>query len=59
MTPVDELLHTLRIKGLAIVGYGLLVSELSAADSLTLQERGLGGRTQLGCGFFVPAKGVG
>jgi CRISPR-associated protein Cas6 len=45
-----------RIKGAAIVGYSLLVSELSAADALTLQERGLGGRTHLGCGFFVPAK---
>lgn len=46
-----------RIKRAAIVGYSLLVSELSAADSLVLQERGLGGRTHLGCGFFVPAKG--
>jgi CRISPR-associated protein Cas6 len=46
-----------RIKGAAIVGYSLLVGELTAADSLTLQERGLGGRTRLGCGFFVPAKG--
>lgn len=51
--------RVVRIKGVAIVGYGLLVSELSATDSLTLQDRGLGGRTQLGCGFFVPAKGVG
>jgi CRISPR-associated protein Cas6 len=47
----------IRIKGAAIVGYSLLVAELSAADSLTLQERGLGGRTHLGCGFFTPAKG--
>lgn len=46
-----------RIKGATIVGYSLLVSELTAADSLTLQERGLGGRTRIGCGFFVPAKG--
>jgi CRISPR-associated protein Cas6 len=48
--------RVIRVKGVAIVGYSLLVSELSAADSLTLQERGLGGRTHLGCGFFVPAK---
>lgn len=49
--------RVVRIKGAVIVGYSLLVSELTAADSLALQERGLGGRTRLGCGFFVPAKG--
>ncbi len=49
--------RVVRIKGAAIVGYSLLVSELAAADSLTLQERGLGGRTHLGCGFFLPATG--
>lgn len=43
-----------RIKGIAIVGYSLLVSELSANDSLSLQEQSLGGRTQIGCGYFVP-----
>jgi CRISPR-associated protein Cas6 len=47
--------RVVRIKGAAIVGYSLLVSELSPADSLTLQARGLGGRTHLGCGFFSPA----
>ncbi len=50
--------RVVRIKGAAIVGYSLLVNELSAVDSLTLQERGLGGRSHLGCGFFDPAKGV-
>ena len=50
--------RVVRVKGAVIVGYSLLVSELSAADSLTLQERGLGGRSHLGCGFFDPAKGV-
>lgn len=50
--------RVVRIKGAAIVGYSLLVSELTAADSLVLQERGLGGRMHLGCGFFCPAKGV-
>lgn len=49
--------RVVRVKGAAIVGYSLLVSELSAADSLKLQEQGLGGRTHLGCGFFTPAKG--
>lgn len=49
--------RVVRIKGAMIVGYALLVSELSATDSSTLQERGLGGRRQMGCGFFTPAKG--
>jgi len=48
--------RVVRIKGVAIVGYSLIVAELSAADSLTLQERGLGGRTHLGCGFFEPTR---
>ena len=48
--------RVVRIKGAMIVGYSLLVSELSAADSLTQQERGHGGRTHQGCGFFTPAK---
>ena len=47
--------RVVRIKGVAITGYALLVAELSAADSLTLQSSGLGGRTHLGCGFFLPA----
>ena len=48
--------RVIRIKDVTIVGYSLLVSELSAADSITLQERGLGGRTHMGCGFFVELK---
>lgn len=51
--------RVVRVKGAVIVGYSLLVSELSAADSLILQERSLGGRTHLGCGFFSPAKAGG
>jgi CRISPR-associated protein Cas6 len=45
-----------RIKQTLIVGYSLIVSELSADDSLRLQETGLGGRTKLACGFFVPCQ---
>jgi CRISPR-associated protein Cas6 len=46
----------IRIHDVAIVGYSLIVCELPAEHSLMLQERGLGGRTQMGCGFFVPSK---
>jgi CRISPR-associated protein Cas6 len=52
----EPLRRVVRVKGAAIVGYSLLVAELSAADSLRLQETGLGGRTQMGCGFFVPTR---
>lgn len=43
-----------HIKGMKIVGYPLLVQGLTADESIRLQEVGLGGRTRIGCGFFVP-----
>ena len=49
--------RVVRVQGVAIVGYALIVAGLSAADSMTLQESGLGGRTHFGCGFFVALKG--
>lgn len=48
--------RVVRVKGRAIVGYAVVVSGLTADASLHLQERGLGGRTRLGCGFFLPAR---
>mgnify|MGYP005863670411 CR=1 FL=1 len=46
----------LRIKDKKVVGFAMVVSELAAEESLTLQERGLGGRRHMGCGLFVPWK---
>ncbi|MBO0697695.1 MAG: type I-MYXAN CRISPR-associated protein Cas6/Cmx6 [Zavarzinella sp.] len=43
-----------HIKGKKIVGYPLIVQGLMADESIRLQEVGLGGRTRIGCGFFVP-----
>jgi CRISPR-associated protein Cas6 len=48
--------HILRIKDKQVVGYAVRVIGLSADESLTLQEHGVGGRGHLGCGFFVPLK---
>jgi CRISPR-associated protein Cas6 len=48
--------RVVRIKGVTITGYATVVAELSAEHSLVLQEKGLGGRTHMGCGFFSPAK---
>jgi CRISPR-associated protein Cas6 len=46
----------LRIKGRQIVGYSLQVEGLNADESLQLQEKGLGGRCRMGCGFFLPVQ---
>jgi hypothetical protein len=48
--------RVIRVKGNALVGYALKVSGLSAEHSIKLQELGLGGRTRIGCGFFLPVK---
>jgi CRISPR-associated protein Cas6 len=44
----------LRIKGRRIVGYALRVVDLTAEESLIVQEHGLGGRRRMGCGMFLP-----
>ena len=47
-----------RVSNHTIVGFGLTVDGLSDEDSLLLQQRGLGGRRHMGCGFFVPIPSV-
>lgn len=37
-----------------VVGYSLMVHDLTREHSLLLQQVGLGGDRQLGCGIFVP-----
>ena len=46
-----------RIKDKTVVGYGVRVAGLDDAESLRLQEHGLGGRRKMGCGVFVPVRG--
>ena len=46
----------IRLKEQMIVGYSMVVSELTADESIRLQEQGLGGRTRMGCGFFLPVR---
>ena len=46
--------RTFEVHGKQVVGYSVMVSELTAEESLTLQEAGLGGRRKMGCGFFEP-----
>ncbi len=54
-THSEFLRRTLNIKGREIVGFAVLVEGLSEADSILLQEEGIGGRRKFGCGIFLPA----
>lgn len=44
---------TFKVSGKQIVGYSLLVTGLTADESISLQEHGLGGRRKMGCGIFI------
>jgi CRISPR-associated protein Cas6 len=48
---------TFKVHGKQMVGYSMLASELTAEESIVLQEQGLGGRRKMGCGFFEPWSG--
>jgi CRISPR-associated protein Cas6 len=47
--------RTMRVKQRELVGYEVLVEDLTAEESVALQERGVGGKRHMGCGVFVPA----
>jgi len=51
--------RVVRVRQMSVVGFAIVVEGLSDADSLTLQERGLGGRRRMGCGIFVPVRNDG
>lgn len=46
--------RTFRVRDKQVVGFEMGVSQLTAEESLTLQEQGIGGRRKMGCGVFVP-----
>jgi CRISPR-associated protein Cas6 len=46
--------RTIRIRDKEIVGFALRIEELTAEESVLLQEKGIGGRRRFGCGIFVP-----
>lgn len=58
-TPQRGLRRIISIKDKKVVGYSLLVSALTADESIRLQEEGLGGRRKMGCGVFVARKDSG
>jgi CRISPR-associated endonuclease/helicase Cas3 len=53
----EPIRRVLRIKEKAVIGYALLVEGLTPEDSIQLQDKGLGGRARMGCGFFLPTEG--
>jgi CRISPR-associated protein Cas6 len=48
--------RVLRIKGMTIVGFAVVLCGLTDDDSLKIQANGLGGRRRFGCGVFVPSR---
>jgi CRISPR-associated protein Cas6 len=54
--PGEPRRQIIRIKDKRVIGFPLYVTGLTAEESITLQETGLGGRRHLTCGFFVPLK---
>lgn len=41
-----------------VVGFGVVVTELNALDSISLQINGCGGKAKMGCGFFSPVSSL-
>ncbi len=50
--------YQLRTGQDSVRGFSLMLHGLGAADSLAVQEAGLGAHRALGCGIFVPHKSV-
>lgn len=51
--------HALATPDGTLATRSLMIDGLRPEESLRLQERGLGDRQQLGCGVFIPHKGIG
>ena len=43
---------TIKVKQ-TLVGFGIEANHLREADSIILQEKGLGGKQKMGCGVFI------
>lgn len=50
--------HELRTPSGSLFTRSLMVADLNREESLALQRHGLGGERKLGCGLFVPHKGI-
>ncbi|MCI0335620.1 MAG: type I-MYXAN CRISPR-associated protein Cas6/Cmx6, partial [Planctomycetes bacterium] len=45
--------RTVRVKQRELVGYEVVADDLTLAESIILQEHGIGGKRHMGCGLFV------
>ncbi|GMR20707.1 MAG: hypothetical protein BMS9Abin36_1303 [Gammaproteobacteria bacterium] len=50
--------HTIHTPDGQVAARSLMVAGLRLEDSITLQQRGLGSHRHLGCGLFIPHKGI-
>lgn len=50
--------RTIRTPDGVLATRSLMIADLAAEDSITLQQQGLGPYRHLGCGLFVPHKGI-
>lgn len=46
--------RVVKVGNHTVVGFALAVHDLTDEGSIILQERGIGGRRRMGCGFFSP-----
>lgn len=53
----EPIRRTLRVRDKTVVGFALAVTELTADESIRVQEAGVGGRRRFGCGLFMPLRG--
>ena len=52
----EPIRRTIKIKSKTLVGYGVKISNLNEEDSISLQEKGIGGKHKMGCGVFIHTK---
>jgi CRISPR-associated protein Cas6 len=50
--------HTIRLPDATVMTRSLMIDGLQVAESVRLQQEGLGPGRQLGCGLFLPHKGI-
>lgn len=51
--------RSIRVAGKHVIGFSVRITGLTEADSIRLQEHGLGGKRSMGCGIFRPTRGHG
>ena len=50
--------HTMRSNDGVLNTLTLMIADLSHEESLTIQQRGIGEHQHMGCGLFIPQKGI-